>query len=334
MSKSLSIIGFIFAGALFTSVIVGDSIKSELNEGRRLSPEEESLEQGVNIRFSSVRAEAPKTSELANVSETLNISGTVTLPPLSSPPDELPVLKAEAAAVRELQTSYSLYDFNTSKRWPIASITKLMTAVVAIESFDKNTQIPISESALLVEGIAGNFEVGQIYTIEDLLKIMIIVSSNDSAETIREVYDGQYGPDSFVLAMNSRAESLGMLNTTFADPTGLSILNQSTVDDLTKLTQFIYNNYPEFFEWSKRIEISVTEINSGQRRTLLNINKLAGDERFLGGKTGFIEEAGGNLVSIFSYESRPITIIVLGSRDQESRFEDTALLREWLVPGP
>ena len=117
--------------------------------------------------------------------------------------------------------------------------------------------------------------------------------------------------------MNRKAAELGMNQTVFFDSTGLSPLNQSTADDISKLIKYIVNNHQEILDWSR-------EKNFGD---FPNINFFAGRPDFLGGKTGYIDESKQNLVSLFSVGNRRILIIVLGAED---RFSQTQQLLDYL----
>ncbi len=234
-----------------------------------------------------------------------------------------PDLKAKIAAAWDLDSGTELFSLNSQSLWPIASLTKLMTAVITIENVGQNKYIPITEKAWATESIAGGFQVGEIYQAGDLLKALLVVSSNDAAAAIAEFY----GESNFLDAMQKKAASLGMAQTTFTDPTGLSFLNQSNVYDLKKLIQYILRNHPEILETTKQVRVELLEINSGHKRTLTNINYFAGREDFGGGKTGFIDASGSNLVSIFNYKGRQLLIIFFGVED---RFAETELLYNWI----
>ena len=132
----------------------------------------------------------------------------------------------------------------------------------------------------------------------ELLRALLKVSSNDAGVAFAE----HLGRENFIRLMNERAISIGMYNTRYFDTTGLSALNQSMASDLEKLVIYIFNNHPDIF--------SITREPEG------NIHPFAKTPDFIGGKTGFIDEASGNLVSLFNYQGRPFLIIVLGSEDR------------------
>ena len=232
-----------------------------------------------------------------------------------------PKISAQIFLVKFLNSNTTLKQLKSQNRWPIASLTKLMTALIAVEKIDLDSEIELSKKAVESEGTIGDFESGEIYKARDLLKAMLVLSSNDAAAALAE----SIGIDKF--AMDKRAAELGMEDTNFNDPTGLSYLNQSTANDLSKLVDYIYFHHPEIFDFTKEKTISILELGKGQTKILNSVNEFSGQPNFLGGKTGFIDESKGNLISLFndSFGRGPILIIVLGSED---RFGDTL----WLLP--
>ena len=227
------------------------------------------------------------------------------------------------ALVKPLGDSYSLFEHNVFKQWPLASITKLMTAIVALENINPNQPIAITKDAIAAEGTMGNFAPGEFFALEDLVKAMIVTSSNDAAEAIAEFY----GRENFVKAMNAKAAQLSMFDSNFVEPAGLALSNQSTVFDIEKLVSYIYNRYPQISLFSRLKEVAITDFNTGIKKHLANINIFAGNPNFIGGKTGYTDEANGNLVSLFSSsrenDSRPILIVVFGA---DNRFKATEIL--------
>ena len=215
----------------------------------------------------------------------------------------------------------NLYELNVDKRWPIASVTKLMTTVIALEKMDLKQQIKMSETAVNSEGVAGDFRVGEIYTLRDLIKAMLITSSNDAATAIAEAY----GKKEFIDEMQRKASELKMFQTTYIEETGLSFVNQSTANDLVKLANYIYQNHQEILKISRDKDTVIKDLKSGNPRMIFNINTFAGSSDFIGGKTGFIDEAGRNLVALFSTKNGAMIITnVLGS---ENSFQETAKLK-------
>ena len=221
--------------------------------------------------------------------------------------------KAEAVLAKKIniavpnEVNGNIFEFNVKKRWPIASLTKLMTSAIVLEKIGLNERVIMSEKAVNSEGETGDFKKGEIFTASDLIKAMLTVSSNDAAAAVAE------SSARFVDQMQQKAAELKMYQTTFFEPTGLSFINQSTAFDLVKLTDYVYQNHPELIEISGQKETEIVELKSGKPRKLININEFAGSPGFIGGKTGYIEEAGRNLVAIFDANGGKILIVVLGA---------------------
>lgn len=255
--------------------------------------------------------------------------------------DELPSglnISAKVAFIRELDGAENILAYHTNIFWPIASITKLMTAVVAEETLGEDAKITISQSVLDVEGVAGNLKLKERYTSWDLIKAMLTVSSNDAAEALAQAYEKTLlTPEQFQTAlskhsnfvdkMNAKAAELGMDDTVYGDANGLSMINQSTAGDLYKLVSYISKRYPDLWKITRNKTNTITDTISGRRQTLKNINNFSGTADFVGGKTGRIDESGGNLISIFDYRGRQYMILVFGA---ENRDAETQKLSDWL----
>jgi len=234
-----------------------------------------------------------------------------------------PVADVSAAAVLDLESGAPYFSYKEKIRWPMASLTKIMTAAVATEKLNMDQDVTITdEDFKFLEGAGATLKVGDKYSLGDLIQIMLTVSSNEAAEAIANAY----GRDGFIKAMNDQAKDWGLRDTNFNDPTGISVSNQSTASDLYKLTRQVYNGFPELFKITRKTKILVREVESHKAVRFANINTFAGRADFLGGKTGFTEEAQGNLISIFSLNARPVVIVVLGTTD---RFGESEKLWEW-----
>jgi D-alanyl-D-alanine carboxypeptidase len=181
-------------------------------------------------------------------------------------PPPKPKLNLEAKAAISVKLNENgvkkiLFNKNIDQPLPIASLTKLMTAVIVLENYDlKNTWITISEKAA-AQGNVPNYgnldqEIGKKFPLEKLLELMLIYSSNDAAWALAEAI----GVQNFIEKMNEKAQDLGLENTHFVNPTGLdpenlyyhppnqSSFNYSTAQDLLKLAQYILENHPLIFE--------------------------------------------------------------------------------------
>lgn len=205
---------------------------------------------------------------------------------------------------------------------PIASLTKLMTAVVAFENIDHNKIITLSPTAISSFGDFGDFKEGEQYKLIDLIKGMLVSSSNDAAVALAE----QLSLKKFILLMNEKAKELKMTQTIFVDPNGLSPYNRSTANDLMLLTVYILERMPEIFSATKNSHLEIPELKSGKIKVIYNMNKFVENKNFIGGKTGFLLNLDkGSLISLFNYKDYIVAIIILDG-DWTNRYKDTELI--------
>lgn len=272
----------------------------------------------ARITLSSVaRAVSPETFVAA-----------LSIPELPAAPDEFalaPPISAVAGVALDLDAGKTLWERRPLQRHPLASLTKLMTVVVAMENIGAEKIVTITDEDILAEGDAGGFKSGETFSVRDLVAAILLSSSNDAADTLARFY----GVKSFVDAMQQKAAGLGMTNTSFFDPSGLSSLNQSTVLDLITFMRALRAEHPDILALSNTKERAIIEQSSGKPRVIKNINAFAGTSDFRGGKTGYTPEAHGNLISLFNTSGRMLLIIVLGTDD---RFGETKLLYDWAKP--
>jgi D-alanyl-D-alanine carboxypeptidase len=237
-----------------------------------------------------------------------------------------PKIHAQIAYASPLLDGNDLYVLNKNARWPLASLTKIMTAVVALEHISMNDAVTIPPGAFVLSvGAADevNIREGEQYRMKDMLAMALLPSSNKAADALAAAV----GRDTFISEMNAQAALWGMNNTHYEEPTGLSALNQSTAEDLKILAKNVYRDYAQIFDLTKQPSYLVTELHSGQTFTVESIDLFAGQVGFLGGKTGYTDDASGNLLSLFLYKNNPIFFVVMGTPD---RFQDTQILMRWL----
>lgn len=234
-----------------------------------------------------------------------------------------PKVTAAAVLVESLDDGSPFFYFQTYKPWPMASLTKLLTAVVVLEEIGANKKIEITKEVAATEGNGGGLKPGEIYTALDLLKIMTITSSNDAAAA----FENYYGREALVGLLNEKARELQMVQTKIYDASGLSDSNVSSATDLAKLVRYVLERHPEVLNWSRLPSFLVQPINKVDSRNLLNINPLTEDKNFWGGKTGTSDAAKENLTAIFSFGSQRLLMVVLGSGD---RFKDIETLLDWV----
>ncbi len=238
----------------------------------------------------------------------------------------VPALTARGVLIADPTTGETLFRISSGARWPIASLTKLMTAQIVAGAMDQERSITLARPDFADGGnsLTAAMIPGDRYRAADLLRVMLISSSNEAAEAFARTY----GRDAFIAAMNARAAEWGLADTHFADPSGISAGNQSTPGDFLGLVRRIWSAHPELFEATRLPSLTVVESRTGESRTFLNTNEFAGRPDFLGGKTGTTPEAGENLLTLFSFGSRPVMILLFGSSD---RFRETEALLQWFT---
>ncbi|MEX0931142.1 MAG: serine hydrolase [Candidatus Paceibacterota bacterium] len=226
----------------------------------------------------------------------------------------IPEISAEAYLVADVETGEILLSKNTTVSLPIASITKLMTALVSKNKLNQYHLITLLPEAFHVPyAETGGLREGDEIQIREILYPILIESSNSAAHALA-LYAGY---DAFLSEMNSTAKKIGMRTTHFSDPSGVSSGNTSTAEDIFSLIQYLYNN--------ERDILNITRLPSKETLTYHweNNNRFVHLENYLGGKTGETTAAKQTLVSLFNmklseFESRPIVIVVLRSDQRES----------------
>ena len=213
-----------------------------------------------------------------------------------------------------------LFSKNDREKLPIASLTKLMSALVVLENYDLKQSLTISSLASSQVGDQGSLKEGEVLPVESIFKIMLVESSNKAAFALSELV----GKDEFIGLMNLRAKEMGLKNTHFEDSTGLSPGSYSTVDDLAKLSVHLFNNYPLFGEVISLKEYDLYLPDGRFHHKLINTNKLLGQlEGVVGGKTGWTDFSKGCLMVIqkdLGGEDYLIHII-LGAEDRLAEME-------------
>ncbi len=260
-------------------------------------------------------------------------SGSLFLPIKNYDVSEPEVLAKSAIVVSE--NGDVLFEKDADLKLPIASLTKVMTALVVLENIDKNEIITITQDAIETEGIAGRFFPGEKMPAIDLLKIMLVISSNDAAGAFYE-YFKEKGVD-LVSLMNKKAKEIGMENTNFSNPIGLDEPdNYSTARDYSKLVLHSLKNKDLWEILSTKEEIIKAYSEGALNRKIMSSNKLMFDSDLkdivIGGKTGYTQKAQGCLMSLFFADEKKkikAVSVLLGADGIELRFSETKKLIEW-----
>ena len=220
-----------------------------------------------------------------------------------------PRISALSYIVADLDTGKVLLSQNINQQLPIASITKLMTAIVADETIGLDTQTTVTSTAINTYGTQGELRKGEKYSVYELFYPLLLESSNDAAEALALTKNR----NAFIDDMNGKAKSIGLINTTFDDASGLSADNKSTVTDLFRLTQYI-SKYRKYI-----FEISTEKKKDLGKKTWFSNSRFRSDNDYVGGKNGYTDEALKTQVALFEEEfngeDRTIVYIVLRSDD-------------------
>jgi serine-type D-Ala-D-Ala endopeptidase (penicillin-binding protein 7) len=234
----------------------------------------------------------------------------------------VPNLSSKGYLVADLETGEIIIEKNADTIYPLASVSKLMTSVVAREKMDMQTVAIVSRDASRAYGAQGGLALGEKIRLRDLLFPLLMESSNDAAE----VFADQYGHAQFIEEMNKKAKALDMVDTYYGDPSGLDPQNTSTPKDLLKLARYIYTHDPEIYDMTRVKQFSIKGHIWYNRNGLL---PLAG---FVGGKNGYIDQSRQTTVSLFEVPLakggvRTVVIVVLRSDAKDS---DVAKLLNYL----
>ena len=228
-----------------------------------------------------------------------------------------PKVSAKAYLVGDLNTGEIILSKNQDQKFPIASTSKLMTALVTSKLANPNETTKITKNALATSGQNGELRLGEKIKISDLIYPLLLESSNDAAEALA-LY---FGRSSFIAKMNQEASALQMTATSYEDPSGLTPHNQSTVSDMFKLAGYIAQQQSDLFKITTKNSYSI------KTHSWSNISQFLKKDGYMGGKSGYTDEAKQTVVSLFNLPlgqtgSRPIAITLLQSQDRKSDVEN------------
>jgi D-alanyl-D-alanine carboxypeptidase len=239
-------------------------------------------------------------------------------------------LDAKAAILYDVNADRNLFEKNIHQKLPIASLTKILNAVVAWEHFSPNEQVTIQSTAVKVDGERQDVYEGETLSVNNLLQMLLIESSNDAAYALRD-YASQKGFD-LVAEMNKKATDLGMHDTHFVDAAGLNDNGYSTPSDLVKAVRYALR-YDALWSFSRQATATVTSADGKITREIKSTDQLLSTvSDIVGGKTGYTDDALGCMILVVhvpaaaSQSDDTIIGVVLGSH---SRFEDMKNLIDW-----
>lgn len=269
--------------------------------------------------------------KIASVDQSSLKLNNLALPPVKINSSQ-PTVSANAVYLVDVASAYPVYSYNADKKVPIASITKIMTAIVVLEEYQLDDMVTISQNAATTIGSDIQLQTGEELTIESLLKALLIKSGNDAAVALAE----HIGFEKFVAKMNQKAQFLGLSDTQFKDPAGLDDQGYSTARDLGTLSAYAMRD-PRFWAITRIAETTIYSANGKLAHKLETSNRLIKPDHplFLSGangiKTGFTPEAGHSLVSSATRSGHTLVGVVLNTTDQttEASAQESRKLLEW-----
>ena len=238
-------------------------------------------------------------------------------------------LRSASVLVQDAESGEIVLNKNSDAIVPIASITKLMTAMVTLDrGLDLQQRIVISNEDIdAIKGTRSRLRTGSMLARDELLLLALMASENRAAHALGRTYPG--GIDAFVAAMNAKAAELDMKDSHFVDPTGLSSSNVSSARDLAKLVRAAHN-----YELIRQYTTTgrATVVAMGRPLSFQNTNGLvrAGHWDIGLSKTGYIREAGRCLVMRVKLASKDLIVVLLDSWGKQSRIGDANRIRKWL----
>lgn len=248
-----------------------------------------------------------------------------------------PSISASSALIYDLTSRKTLFAKNPKKKLPMASLTKIMTAIIALEHPKKNDQYTVPKQALVGEDSMG-LSAGEVLSLKDLLYGLVLHSGNDAAETLADNYP--LGRSAFIKAMNDKAKSLGLSDTHFTNPTGLEGDGDqyTTSYDLLVMTNYALTNFPLFAKVAATFDYTIPYSFAHKEYILQNeTNLLTSYPGVKGVKTGYTPEAGLCLVTYLDYKGHKIIGVLLGSDNRREEMKDLldySLRLEGITPPP
>ena len=241
----------------------------------------------------------------------------------------VPDIRAEAAIIYDPENGKVLWESNSTSRRSIASITKVMTAAVFLENSPDLTREVVVERADVRAASTTYLRAGYKVTTGDLLHLLLIGSDNASARVLARV--SPYGSKGFIDRMNAKAQELGLMSTSYADPSGLLADNESSAYDQARLITYVSGDD----RIASIMRTPYYTVNAGRRQlTIHSTNQLVmkGDVDVQAGKTGFITKAGYCLATLLRLpQGGPqVAVVVLGAKSNPGRFWETRHLFNWI----
>jgi D-alanyl-D-alanine endopeptidase (penicillin-binding protein 7) len=236
---------------------------------------------------------------------------------------QTPVVTAEGYLVGNVATGKIYLSKNPAKVLPVASVSKLLTAIDVTDSYAPTTTIAITPAEADVPADGSQLEAVERFTVSELLYPLLLDSSNVAAEALASSTDRS----AFMANMRGYGWEIGMTSSYFEDPSGLSSRNAASADDIFALARYLYTSRPDILALTRVRAMDVATTTDHGAHHFESIHPFSGDASFIGGKTGHTTAAGDTMLTILTIEGQPVAIIVLRS-DTSDRALDTTLLRD------
>lgn len=272
-----------------------------LNENTKIVDNEIEIEQMVNLEIpietNDSFYEDPKTEIIVEEKKSKIVRSPIT---------------AKSYLVGNVRTGEIYMMRNQNTVLPVASMSKLITAVESIDQFSMSGTTTIASSTMAYPD-SQKFVEGEIFTVEEALYPLLVSSSNIMAETLASTTSRT----AFMDLMSSYAWEIGMPATYFADPSGLSPQNMSSASDFFALARYLYKMRPDILAITKTAKYTLSTTTEHNYREIVSTHPFVNEANFLGGKTGKTPQARDTMLTILDLNNIPIAFIVLGSEDRK-----------------
>jgi serine-type D-Ala-D-Ala endopeptidase (penicillin-binding protein 7) len=262
--------------------------------------------------------------------------------------DQSAISLSDASADRVTATAYLVGNAVTGKTYmssnigaalPVASMSKLLTAIVATDMFSPTTTIEITPADTEVASDTSDLIAGEHFTLRELLEPLLLSSSNMAAEAIAGTVVGSSSPTasssakarySFLEDMSQTAWKIGMPQAYFADPSGLDSHNQASAKDMFVLAQYLYKYRPDILDITRTAHAELATTSEHGSHEIDSTHPFVNDPRFIGGKTGRTFAAGETMLTILDIDDQPIVFIVLHSKYGYRALDTDILIQRYL----
>lgn len=242
-----------------------------------------------------------------------------------------PSARVKSTVAVDIDNSQILFSYNAKEPLAMASLTKMMTAIVALENLPNlDVVVNVSRNAALVEGSKMHLWIDEKITLRDILYGLILKSGNDASIAIEEYYNGLDPNNNFVGLMNEKAKFLGLKNTQFFDSAGIAE-NKSTALELSIIMDYALRNRT-FAQIASTVQYNAKALNGSLEHNMTTTNRLLRTRTdTIAGKTGYSEAANYNFINAFrSPQNHRIAVVILGADNHNSRFDECSKIIDWV----